>query len=425
MTTPPPIRRALLGWLALGLCFAVANLLIHKALGWKLEAADLHWDIATQWAQTGVFGYRPGVSTLVRGPTFIAYLVPFALVSGGQLWGGIVATSLARAVGGFVVSRVTQRFASPRAGLVAGLLWFCNPFAVHYDNAIESESMSGLLLITCVLLLLRWREQPSWRRAALVGLVSGLALLAKTTLATFIGGFGLVFLVGTVLGLPNERVRVWRHALLATGVAALCIAPWTARNYVVSGTPYLVQAHFRANMVFGDALLHIPADYDLNSLFSPGLRDMYDWANRTQGNPYAAHEPVGEAHLKPVVDPMLRDPAYMARKAVTLAPYLWYLGTSPRNTRIVLAIMLPCYLLALFGCWWLVRRPGLPRDFAFAVLAGLAAATIGHAFVLSMFRYLMPFLVSVSVLCGIALQDLLGRFRSRHTTIAPRPPGPA
>lgn len=415
MTLPSDARRQLALWFGLGVVFYLAVLALRPLLGLTFIAADLHWDIATQFSRTGVFGYRPGLPSLIRGPTFIAWLIPFAWLADGALWAGVLATTLVRAAGAFVLVRIAGRFAPPLAGWLAGALWFFNPFTVYYDFAIEGESMSGLLLAATVLCALRWQESPIWRRTAVLGVAFGLSCLAKTTLATFLLGYLAVVLLTVLRTAPDRRGRVLRQALFAVLVAAACIAPWTARNYAVSGRPYLVQAHFRSNMVFGHSMaIHGRREnYDLNAYWSTEVDDMYNWAARTHGYAYAAHEPVGEDHIKAAIDPTLRDPAFMAWKVWKTAADLWYLGTTPEKTRSILLIMMPHYLLALLGGLFLWRQSPRGRRFALAIAAGLLAVTVGHGLVIAMFRYFIGASVFIFLLAGLGLAPLLAGLRTR------------
>lgn len=415
MTLPTDARRQLALWLGLGVAFFLVVLALRPLLGLAFSADDLHWEIATQFSRTGVFGYRPGLSSLIRGPTFIAWLTPFAWLTNGALWSGVLATTLVRAAGAFALGRIAGRFGSPLAGWLAGALWFFNPFTVHYDHAIEGESMSGLLLAATVLCALRWQESPTWRRTAALGVAFGLACLAKTTLATFVLGFLAVVLVSVLRAATVRRGHVLRQAVFAVLVAAACIAPWTARNYVASGRPYLVQAHFRSNMVFGHSMaIHGRRDdYDLNAHWSTEVDDMYKWAERTHGYAYAAHEPMGEDHVKASIDPTLRDPVFMTWKVWNTAADLWYLGTTPHKTQLILLVMIPHYLLALLGGRSLWRGSPRGRQFALAIAVGLIGVTVGHGLVIAMFRYFIGASVFVFLLAGLGLAPLLTGLRLR------------
>lgn len=110
-----------------------------------------------------------------------------------------------------------------------------------YTTKMQVPAISSLLLVGGLLLLHRYGEQPSARRAGWLGLYLGLAALTHAVL------FVLVPIAGLFILLHSGRRSWWggvQPALLMGLVAALAISPWTVRNYVEFGHVIPVQTGF-------------------------------------------------------------------------------------------------------------------------------------------------------------------------------------
>lgn len=92
---------------------------------------------------------------------------------------------------------------------------------------------------------IRWRDRPSWRSAALAGVLIGLAIGVKYPALVLGGVLGLGMLAG-VRAMPRLRPRL-AHALVFALAALLVGGGWYLRAYVHTGNP--VYPFFR--QVFG------------------------------------------------------------------------------------------------------------------------------------------------------------------------------
>lgn len=112
--------------------------------------------------------------------------------------------------------------------LALGVVAF-HPHFVQVTATVNNDNLLFLLATLSLWLVLRqMRTGPSWRRAAVLGLVLGAALLTKVN-ATF-----LVFPVGLVTLLSP---RTWRYALLTLGIVAVVAGWWYVRNQERYGDP--------------------------------------------------------------------------------------------------------------------------------------------------------------------------------------------
>ncbi|MCA1841593.1 MAG: DUF2142 domain-containing protein [Actinobacteria bacterium] len=158
-----------------------------------------------------LLGFRPG-----RG--LVAFRVIDALA-------GAVLALLAFQFGRIAFPR--RRYAAPLAGLAA----VCLPSVALVASSANNDALAAVLSLGALALAVDVaRRGGSTRRCLALGLVVGLAALAK--------GTGVVFLVPAavaVLGGPVKRKAMGMVACV--GAAGMVTAPWFVRNLVVYGEP--------------------------------------------------------------------------------------------------------------------------------------------------------------------------------------------
>jgi 4-amino-4-deoxy-L-arabinose transferase-like glycosyltransferase len=122
---------------------------------------------------------------------------------------------------------LARRLFGPRVALAAAWLVAIYPFAWQYEVRLYSESIATPLTLACLLLLIE--RTPTVRRAAATGALIGVLLLVRESSGFMLAAAAVAWIVAAG----------WRRGLLMTvltvAVCALVIAPWTYRNYRVSG----------------------------------------------------------------------------------------------------------------------------------------------------------------------------------------------
>ncbi len=233
MTTRRIPSAALLFLLALGLR---GGWVIYRAatLGPELDYPDeeLHWQLATNLVSAGTLASDDG-RYAPRMPLYPLVLAPFAALGPA----GIVAAKLAQAAisaAGVLVARRWARLAAgPRAGLVAGLLVACDPFAVFLANLLLTESIFTLLLLGFGLFSwhLAAEPRPGWR--VLIGYAAAAAALLLTRPSAAVLPVGVW---GLVLVMARDRRRALAGAGLAAVALGAALLPWGLRNRAVLGS---------------------------------------------------------------------------------------------------------------------------------------------------------------------------------------------
>jgi hypothetical protein len=127
-----------------------------------------------------------------------------------------------------------RRIGGDRAGLLAAFGVALYPVFVAMDGSLMSEPPYALAVAACLVLAFRMTERPSLRRATLLGLGIGLAILVRGEAI----GLLVVLLVPVLLQVPRGRRLAYAGATVA--VALVTIAPWCVRNSLTMDRPLLV-----------------------------------------------------------------------------------------------------------------------------------------------------------------------------------------
>lgn len=163
---------------------------------------------------------------------------------------GIVACRLLRKAG-----------AAGGAPWFAGV-WFFSPWYVLLTLRGLETSLDLLMLALWLLVLLELLQRPRPAAAIVLGLLSGLAFLARTDNGVLLPP---VAIVAWWVAPRGTRGRIARHALLIAVVAALVVAPWFAWTLRTFHVPWQVSGRVKLEdpWIFG----HLPFARGL----TPGL----------------------------------------------------------------------------------------------------------------------------------------------------------
>jgi hypothetical protein len=137
-----------------------------------------------------------------------------------------IALATLAAAGVLLVIVLGRRLAGPLAGLVAGGIAAVHPLWIQHPGLLMSEAVHLVIVPGVLLAAVAVLDRPSWRRAALLGGLAGLAGLVRAE------AVGLVLLVGlpaAVLAAGGWRARARWAGLVLLG-AAVVVGPWLLRN---------------------------------------------------------------------------------------------------------------------------------------------------------------------------------------------------
>ena len=191
-----------------------------------VRGVEKSYIFAQVFVQDGTYGFIPGEPSAYTQPLYGWFLVPvWWLFDGNWLAVGVAQILVAIAVA-WLVFEIARRFVARRWALAAAVVATLHPYLVWHDVHVNREIIDQLCAAALVLLTLQLADRPTRRRAALLGVVSGLALLGNTRLV-FIPLLCVVYLA-------FRRVPVLPLALVLVG-AAVAVMPWVIRNEVNVG----------------------------------------------------------------------------------------------------------------------------------------------------------------------------------------------
>lgn len=314
----------------------------HGALGWGLY--KLH-----------TFSFYPNNEpTVTRGPLYpmvvaaILELTPRAWPFNVQLvqdiWCGITC---------LLTFELGRRLFGWRRALVAGMLCAVYPLLVWYTPRIWIETMTILLFTAFLLASVKFMEEPSTQRAAAVGLLIGLLCLAKGTFLPFVLVAPLYFLI-----FRRRQAGVWRIAAIPV-IAVLVVAPWTVRNWVLTGRLIPVHGQAGFNLRIGDLYTEHGAETNYNFLphWERGTSEAAAifQAAKAQGDPgWLAEIKVNDGMLRTSLQTYAAHPLFPLKKMFVNAIGFWTLSETRRKS--IVAGLLHVPLLMAFAVAMLRMR---------------------------------------------------------------------
>jgi 4-amino-4-deoxy-L-arabinose transferase-like glycosyltransferase len=174
-------------------------------------------------------------------PLYLILLLPILAVSGGEpiapIHASAILLSAAAVLTGWLVFRLTRRLAGAAAGLIALAVWALSPyFTVLGINGLET-GLAMLFAVAALYAYLEWVRladgAPSSGRAAALGAVFGLAVLARIDLLLLLGAIGLDWLA---VASRRGPVRFALPRIAITAAVALAVwLPWGTVSRVQTG----------------------------------------------------------------------------------------------------------------------------------------------------------------------------------------------
>lgn len=133
--------------------------------------------------------------------------------------------------------RIGTRVYNPSVARASAWTWAVFPYVVYWPVRIIWEvSLSTFLLSLALWLTIRMSDNARRRDWVIYGLLWGLILLTNTTLVILLP----FFLLWYVYRVPRALAQITGMALSLL-VIALCVTPWTIRNYRVFGRFMLIR----------------------------------------------------------------------------------------------------------------------------------------------------------------------------------------
>lgn len=236
LLTPYHSALALIYLLALALR-VVYNLTVAREYVPLHDAADYN-SIALHLLREGCLCIYPHISTTVRPPLFPLFLASVYALTGEDPLHARLALSIVGALTCLLVAGIGRILMGRRVGVVAGLIAATYPQLFIWDAWLYSESLAIFFFALCCYLCMRLEKRRQWWVWLGVGLIFGLAALARPN-----GIYALLAVIAVVALAVVLRETDWRRGAIQVGVLTLgcllVLAPWVARNFVVTGGAFV------------------------------------------------------------------------------------------------------------------------------------------------------------------------------------------
>ena len=178
--------------------------------------------------------YAPGHPSTERSPLYPLFLAAVYLVSGYNSLHARLALSVVGSITCVLTAAIARDLFGRRAGLLAGLIAATYSQLFIFDAWMYSESFAICLFTACCFVVMRVVRRPVGWHWLLAGGLLGLVALARPN-----GIYAWIAVaVWAIVAVRTRMVSLRRGALgvaLFTLGCAIVLAPWTLRNYIVTG----------------------------------------------------------------------------------------------------------------------------------------------------------------------------------------------
>lgn len=185
-----------------------------------------------------------GLPHTERPPLYALFLA----ATGGYryFWPFLVIQSLVSTGTVICVALIARRLSGRIAALIAAAITALYPYYVRHDTALQEIGLLTFLTALTMLLLVYLHARKSIWLALSAGLILGLAILTRSTIAP------MMLLIPLWLMFPDKAATPWGRRAAAgiafLGAALLVLSPWLVRQHRITG-------HWILTSQFGRALM--------------------------------------------------------------------------------------------------------------------------------------------------------------------------
>lgn len=347
------IDNRLVAWVSLIMALAAIGVLVRLPSHFWLDETMSYWAVGG--------GFHGMLARVPMWPQSIPYsTLVLALRSGGahSEWIFRLPSFLAVTAAAWLLFRMARRLFGPEAAWITTAIFVLIPSVRFAACDARPYGIALLMVVVATDLFTRFLTRPDYKGAALYGLSAGGILCFQILFATVLLAHALYLLIRAICG---ERVRP-RYVIVALAVFSVLAAPVIFQYLQLSGNP---AAHSFSERPMLD---------DLASSYMPSLAlyvfDVLAVLALVNAGLKWELADANEWSLLPVL-------------MALLPPFLLFTVSRISPTRIFVPRYFLCYAPGLAMCLGLILasfRPALARTAILAVLALLAARSIGPPF---------------------------------------------
>lgn len=349
-----------------------------------------------------------GFTTLTRRaaslyPEFIAVVYR---LGGGDL-AVVLLQCLFHAGTCLLVFSLGRHLFNTRTGLLAGLACALHPMLLRYVADLHMES---LLVFACMLTLwlaVRFYERTTYVNAVLLGAVGMGTVLIKGVILPFLGLFGLIC---GVIALRKRSAKDLAAVALMFVTMTAVLAPWTYRNYQVTGGRFVLLTPGSADSFLRG---YVFTRWEFATLKQPPFTDAENEVNawfaqiaQDAGTIWEQDEVVDEVNNARVAKELIiTQPLDTVRKVVVGLFTFWYEMTSLKTSLIPASLAIVGWAFAIIGLKR-ANREGRP---SWLIWLPIVVMNLFVAALIPLGRYSVPIIPCLMILAAFGVDTLLNR----------------
>lgn len=317
---------------------------------------DQHGNLGFGLWKYHIFSYYPDHEpTVERGPGYPALIAIVLAITHGWYPGSVqLVQCVLFAVLACMVWYVGNSLWNKRVAFLSAMVCALHPLVFWYTSRIWIELTATVLFTAIVVGIVYFSKNQSMGRAISLGVVLGIAALWKSTFLPYVLLIPILLLL-----LPRQNYR-FRMIAAVVFSAVLVIAPWTIRNWKLTGTFIPVHSRLGFNLQVGDDLVEniSKSPFALPPIFDISIRKIYDVESTLPKHlkRYQGEIALDRILTKRCLAKYVSTPGFLVRKVIVNAWLFWSLGETPAKTMVITVLLVPLAVLFLISAIIVCKR---------------------------------------------------------------------
>ena len=140
----------------------------------------------------------------------------YKVLGSDPVWVARIYSSLFWIIGGIGLYFLTSAMTSPDGGILATAYYLFVPFGIIASRSFQPDPLMVMLIILALWALYYWYRNPSWKTAALAGVLAGMALFVKAVaLFPILFAFAGLIAVSMPVSLALQYLEITAFSLVS------------------------------------------------------------------------------------------------------------------------------------------------------------------------------------------------------------------